>query len=94
MCTDPVVRPSQSTGSSANGFRQKNEDRLPRVPRKNDLEEAQELKDLSDPAEIQAAASFRGLTFAHVTNQIWHFCSVDYGPRCIHPLRNLKTLHC
>ncbi|KAE8413288.1 ADP-ribosylation factor [Aspergillus pseudocaelatus] len=81
MCTDPVVRPSQSTASSANGFREKNEDRLPRVSRKNDLEEAQELKDLSDPAEIQAAASFRGLTFAHVTNQIWHFCSVDYGPR-------------
>ncbi|KAE8134501.1 ADP-ribosylation factor [Aspergillus pseudotamarii] len=81
MCTDPVVRPSQSTASPANGFREKNEGRLPRVPRKNDLEEAQELKDLSDPAEIQAAASFRGLTFAHVTNQIWHFCSVDYGPR-------------
>ncbi|KAE8375228.1 ADP-ribosylation factor [Aspergillus bertholletiae] len=80
MCTDPVVRPPQSTAPVANDLR-KNDDRSPRVPRKNDLEEAQELKDLSDAAEIQAAASFRGLTFSHVTNQIWHFCSVDYGPR-------------
>ncbi|PIG83512.1 ankyrin repeat-containing protein [Aspergillus arachidicola] len=78
MCTDPVARPSQSTSPLTNGLREKNDERLPRVPGKNDLEEAQELKDLSDPAEIQAAASFRGLTFAHVTNQIWHFCSVDY----------------
>ncbi|RAQ68185.1 hypothetical protein AFCA_010639 [Aspergillus flavus] len=81
MCTDPVARPSQSTSPLTDGLREKNDERLPRVLRKNDLEEAQELKDLSDPAEIQAAASFRGLTFAHVTNQIWHFCSVDYGPR-------------
>ncbi|KAB8255613.1 ADP-ribosylation factor [Aspergillus pseudonomiae] len=81
MCTDPVVRPAQSTNPLANGVREKNDDRLLRVSRKNDLEEAQELKDLSDPDEVQAAASFRGLTFAHVTNQIWHFCSVDYGPR-------------
>ncbi|GAB1196414.1 hypothetical protein APSETT444_005684 [Aspergillus pseudonomiae] len=79
MCTDPVVRPAQSTNPLANGVREKNDDRLLRVSRKNDLEEAQELKDLSDPDEVQAAASFRGLTFAHVTNQIWHFCSVDYG---------------
>ena len=92
MCTDPVVRPAQSTNPLANGVREKNDDRLLRVSRKNDLEEAQELKDLSDPDEVQAAASFRGLTFAHVTNQIWHFCSVDYGPRCIQPSLDLMTL--
>ncbi|QRD93777.1 hypothetical protein F9C07_2204913 [Aspergillus flavus] len=92
MCTDPVARPSQSTSPLTDGLREKNDERLPRVLRKNDLEEAQELKDLSDPAEIQAAASFRGLTFAHVTNQIWHFCSVDYGPRC-RRLAVLKRLY-
>lgn len=28
------------------------------------------------------SASFKGLTFGQVTDQIWHFSSVDYGPRC------------
>jgi hypothetical protein len=28
------------------------------------------------------SASFEGLTFGQVTDQIWHFSSVDYGPRC------------
>ncbi|KAJ5883600.1 uncharacterized protein N7473_010486 [Penicillium subrubescens] len=27
------------------------------------------------------SASFEGLTFGQVTDQIWHFSSVDYGPR-------------
>lgn len=28
------------------------------------------------------SASFEGITFGQVTDQIWHFSSVDYGPRC------------
>jgi hypothetical protein len=59
-----------------------------------DLEEAVSLKNLSDPDDIQKAASFRGLTFAHVTNQIWHFCSVDHGPRCINSESLIVTCEC
>ncbi|KAB8231533.1 uncharacterized protein BDW43DRAFT_140064 [Aspergillus alliaceus] len=82
MCTDPVPHQTQSKAPNLiNSFNGRNVDQKHRVPRMNDLEEAHTLKDLSDPAEMQAAASFIGLTFAHVTNQIWHFCSVDYGSR-------------
>ncbi|EAW22692.1 uncharacterized protein NFIA_013820 [Aspergillus fischeri NRRL 181] len=82
MCTDPVAArpeapaPVQSLRASFH----RSIDRSHR-PRMEDLEEAVSLKNLSDPDDIQKAASFRGLTFAHVTNQIWHFCSVDHGPR-------------
>ncbi|KAE8348855.1 hypothetical protein BDV28DRAFT_142567 [Aspergillus coremiiformis] len=81
MCTDPVARPPQFTTSFVNSAHDRKIERSHRASRSNDLEEAHALKDLADPDEIQAAASFRGLTFSHVTNQIWHFCSVDYGPR-------------
>ncbi|EAW07677.1 uncharacterized protein ACLA_023920 [Aspergillus clavatus NRRL 1] len=81
MCTDPVVVPSKPP-VPAQSFRRnfrKSIDQTPRS-RMEDLEDGF-LKSLSHPDEIQKAASFRGLTFAHVTNQIWHFCSVDHGPR-------------
>ncbi|KAE8145999.1 ADP-ribosylation factor [Aspergillus avenaceus] len=81
MCTDPAERPSKSAVSPPDNLRVRNTDQTPRVPRMNDIEEAHALQDLSDPDQVQAAASFRGLTFGHVTDQIWHFCSVDYGPR-------------
>ena len=29
------------------------------------------------------------LTFSQVVNDIWHFCSVDYGPRCTNCLEIL-----
>jgi hypothetical protein len=48
-----------------------------------DLEGAYNLDNL-DPAiaSAEAASSLRGLTFSSIINQIWHFCSVDYGPKC------------
>jgi hypothetical protein len=92
MCTDPVERPSKPTAPPMDSSHTRGVDRPPRVPRM-DLEEAHGLRDLSDPDEMQAAASFRGLTFAHVTNQIWHFCSVDYGPRCMPILLSLGILY-
>lgn len=44
-----------------------------------------ELDDVeSEPAvaKIYQSTSFEGLTFGQVTDQIWHFSSVDHGPRC------------
>ncbi|PWY89725.1 hypothetical protein BO70DRAFT_384793 [Aspergillus heteromorphus CBS 117.55] len=79
MCTDPVERPSKAPVPPEplkNNFRPM--DRL-RRSRPDDIED-NPLHDL-EPEEIRAAASFRGLTFANVIDQIWHFCSVDYGPR-------------
>ncbi|KAH3364307.1 hypothetical protein KXW94_005697 [Aspergillus fumigatus] len=82
MCTDPVTAPPKAPApvQSLRASFHRSIDRSHR-PRMEDLEEAVSLKFLSDPDDIQNAASFRGLTFAHVTNQIWHFCSVDNGPR-------------
>ncbi|KEY82784.1 hypothetical protein BA78_4925 [Aspergillus fumigatus] len=82
MCTDPVTAPPKAPApvQSLRASFHRSIDRSHR-PRMEDLEEAVSLKFLSDPDDIQNAASFRGLTFAHVTNQIWHFCSVDHGPR-------------
>lgn len=50
--------------------------------RVNDIESGPAVDKLDDPEEIQRMAAFKTLTFAQVTNQIWHFCSVDHGPKC------------
>ncbi|OQE41407.1 hypothetical protein PENCOP_c005G06886 [Penicillium coprophilum] len=34
-----------------------------------------------DPEKSRESASFKNLTFSQVTDQIWHFSSVDHGPR-------------
>ncbi|KAJ5382585.1 hypothetical protein N7517_000496 [Penicillium concentricum] len=39
------------------------------------------LKHLADPNKSRESASFKNLTFSQVTDQIWHFSSVDHGPR-------------
>lgn len=51
--------------------------------RVDDLESGIAMGDLTDPEEMFKIASLKGLTFAQVTNQIWHFCSVDHGPECM-----------
>lgn len=98
MCTEPVVPPSKPTEPAPNSpgghsygshspsrnSRSKSLDQ-PHA-RVDDIESGYGLSDLTNLEEIRKAASFRGLTFAQVTNQIWHFCSVDHGPRCISPL--------
>ncbi|KAJ5826927.1 hypothetical protein N7447_003690 [Penicillium robsamsonii] len=40
------------------------------------------LKHLADPDKSRESASFQNLTFSQVTDQIWHFSSVDHGPQC------------
>ncbi|XHG06833.1 hypothetical protein AWENTII_010011 [Aspergillus wentii] len=82
MCTDPVKRPPKPpvTHTPRSGFRGRGVDR-PVPSRLDDPEGGYTMKDMADPEDIQNAASSKGLTFAQVTNQIWHFCSVDHGPR-------------
>ncbi|PYI19394.1 hypothetical protein BO86DRAFT_328078 [Aspergillus japonicus CBS 114.51] len=82
MRTDPVEPPSKPPVSAEPSriSYSRHRDRLP-SSRMKDLEEGNTLRNLTNPEEISALASFRGLTFAHVIDQIWHFCSVDYGPR-------------
>jgi hypothetical protein len=59
------------------------------VPKKTKRVSAQmvefELDDIeSAPAVVEKyqTTPFGDITFGQVTDQIWHFSSVDYGPRC------------
>lgn len=96
MCTEPVIHPSKPTepapnspgshsyGSHSPSSRNSRSKSLAQPhARIDDIESGHRLSDLIDLEEMRKAASFKGLTFAQVTNQIWHFCSVDHGPRCI-----------
>lgn len=47
------------------------------------------FKNISDSEKAHESASFKNLTFAQVTDQIWHFSSVDHGPRCKHSIAEL-----
>ena len=98
MCTEPVIHPSKpaetapsspgthSYGSHSLSSRSSRPKSLDQPhARIDDIERGYRLSDLTDLEEIRKAASFKGLTFAQVTNQIWHFCSVDHGPRRIPP---------
>ncbi|EYE95407.1 uncharacterized protein EURHEDRAFT_412225 [Aspergillus ruber CBS 135680] len=91
MCTEPVVQiptpkpeepvPSSPGASTLRSRRSRHKSfNQPSQTRVDDLESGVSLGDL-DTEEIHRAASFKGLTFAQVANQIWHFCSVDHGPR-------------
>jgi hypothetical protein len=44
--------------------------------------ELDDIESESATAKKYQSASFEGLTFGEVTDQIWHFSSVDHGPRC------------
>jgi hypothetical protein len=84
MCIDPVHQtrsPTESdeTETDVEPPQPHPVDPLEKPP-VDDVELAYSMHAL-DPAvgELKVA---RGLTFNHVTNQIWHFCSVDYCPHC------------
>ncbi|KAL3470610.1 hypothetical protein BJX99DRAFT_264081 [Aspergillus californicus] len=84
MCTNPVSRPSKPAPQPQplrRSFQARNSPKPARVEVDEDLEDGHAMKALPSPEEVNAAASFRGLTFGHVVDQIWHFCSTDYGPR-------------
>ncbi|KAL2828493.1 hypothetical protein BDW59DRAFT_143197 [Aspergillus cavernicola] len=84
MCTDPVARvskPAAQPQPPRKSFQTRSIPKPVRIHVDEDLEDGHALKELPSPEEVHAAASFRGLTFGHVVDQIWHFCSTDYGPR-------------
>ncbi|KAL4989283.1 hypothetical protein BDW68DRAFT_156950 [Aspergillus falconensis] len=84
MCTDPVTRPSKHADPPLpprKSFQSRNSPKPVQVKVNEDLEDGHALKDVPSSEEVHAAASFRGLTFGHVVDQIWHFCSTDYGPK-------------
>lgn len=107
MCTEPVpqtrpptVSPEASSDQTAPHHKGSGShsvsvvNKLHELP-DGDLEGAYHLNDL-DPthASGEVASSFKSLTFASIIDQIWHFCSVDYGPKCkirSDPVKNAWT---
>lgn len=91
MCTEPVVqKPAEpSAGSSSPAARTMHFKHVPSKSfdqpnaQEDDLESGIAVGDAIDSEEVYKVASLKGLTFAQVTNQIWHFCSVDHGPKCM-----------
>jgi hypothetical protein len=55
-----------------------------------DLEGAYHLDNLDPVSASAEVASLGYLSFSNIINQIWHFCSVDYGPKCITYLSAFK----
>lgn len=88
MCTEPVKQtrpPLHAPDKSADSSNAKDLD-TSISPKGKDLEGGYALNDIPDPEVIKEAARFKDLTFAQIVDQIWHFCSVDYGPKCKQPV--------
>lgn len=82
MCTEPVPHTKKPTATPEKGHSHLR-DVAPPVERDvDDIENAYALNEISEINTIPDSLSLKHLTFAHVTNQIWHFSSVDHGPRC------------
>ncbi|KAJ5730691.1 uncharacterized protein N7483_005199 [Penicillium malachiteum] len=84
MCTAPVIHPPKPA-AQPKSRRSRNQDLpvdLPVGHELDDVENAFRLKHMSEhDSLVQDNSSFKNLTFSQVTDQIWHFCSVDHGPR-------------
>ncbi|KAJ5771244.1 uncharacterized protein N7511_003295 [Penicillium nucicola] len=80
MCTEPVrPKPPQPTTATPKKRFSQSRDAVPSIPEVDDPENA--LKHISDHDRAHESASIPKLTFSQVTDQIWHFSSVDHGPR-------------
>jgi hypothetical protein len=83
MCTDPVI-PRPQPVALPNKRQSRPRDFDSSIDHElDDVENAINLKNLPEQNAMHDSPSFKHLTFAHVTNQIWHFSSVDHGPRCM-----------
>lgn len=86
MCTDPVKQ-SQTSVAKADMFADLASTadsgvKPARTRPAEDIEGAYHLEEL-DPVDASAeVASLGNMSFSNIINQIWHFCSVDYGPKC------------
>ncbi|KAJ5577039.1 hypothetical protein N7535_003965 [Penicillium sp. DV-2018c] len=79
MCTEPV-QPDPKPVPAPNKRSSRSSSVAPSFHHElHDPENA--LKQLSDSVGSGESASFRNLTFAQIVDQIWHFSSVDHGPR-------------
>ena len=85
MCTDPI-RPQSKDAASEPTSSEATHDvnaifsRSPLRFRTDDIEQAYALDKLGLQAETPR--SIEDLTFAQIPQQLWHFCSVDYGQKC------------
>jgi hypothetical protein len=85
MCTDPV-RQMETAVAEPNILEESIPEKSEESPQQNvssgDLEGAYQLHKLDPVAASAEVASLGYLSFSNIINQIWHFCSVDYGPKC------------
>lgn len=81
MCTEPVPRTQIPDEGSERQDSQSSHPAPPRDPDLDDIENGYTHKEISEINTIPGS-SLEELTFAHITHQIWHFSSVDHGPRC------------
>lgn len=82
MCTEPVPRTRVPSEDPEKQHSHSRDSVPPREPALDDIENAYALKEISESNTIPEEFPFKNLTFAHIVNQIWHFSSVDHGPRC------------
>ncbi|CAI7635663.1 hypothetical protein PCG10_000353 [Penicillium crustosum] len=81
MCTEPV-HPAPKTTPTPLPAKRNSQSPSVAPSFKHEVDDAENaLKHLADPDKSRESASFKSLTFAQVTDQIWHFSSVDHGPR-------------
>ncbi|RAO65574.1 uncharacterized protein BHQ10_001586 [Talaromyces amestolkiae] len=85
MCSDPV-RQMNTTVAEPNVLEMsvsadESEEKTQHNVSSGDLEGAYHLDRLDPVAASAEVASLGYLSFSNIINQIWHFCSVDYGPK-------------
>lgn len=88
LCTDPVNQSKSPTAETEEEEKRARERRdgekvasSTKLP-VDDLEGAYQLDTIDPETASTEMLSRTGLTFSHIVNHIWHFCSVDYGPKC------------
>lgn len=84
MCTEPVIRRPKPAALPKKRLSQQRDPTTSLPSEPDDLENAFSLKDVPEDM-IADPSSFKHLTFSQVTDQIWHFSSVDHGSRCKSP---------
>lgn len=86
MCTDPVMQMETAVAEpnilEMSVTSNKSEEKTQQNVSSGDLEGAYHLDQLDPVAASAEVASLGYLSFSNIINHIWHFCSVDYGPKC------------
>lgn len=85
MCTEPVTRRPRKPAQPRKRQSQTSQVDPSLRDQLDDLESAIALEKIAKTDSSHDASSLSRLTFAQVTDQIWHFSSVDYGTRCKYP---------